>query len=123
MVNLIVTPTQAEAQTIADYIHYQNMVKQYHDQVPPYTPAQIKQLFGAPKQFLNCTQAEAIQYYGVVAKRKGQLTLEGLTKRYATPRQMLDGRWCFKESTVDISQFTYEVVPFDASLFPVPDDI
>jgi len=123
MGNLTVTPTQAEAQKIADYIHYQNMVKQYHEHVPPYTPAQIKQLFGAPKQFLNCTQSEAIQYYGIVGTHKGELTLKGLTKRYAEPRQMLDGRWCFKESTVDISQFPHETVEYNPSLFPVPDDI
>jgi hypothetical protein len=87
-----------QSQEISEKIHYSNMVIQYNYFIGKpdsngiiITDDRIKDIWGANKYFLDCTQQEAISQYSLVGT--SYVTgipvvepLEGTTKSYGTPK-------------------------------------
>ncbi len=119
-----INATQIECQNIADRIHYTNMVNQYNNfvwndepnNVPKNraTPERIKEIWGASKLFLDCTELEALDQYSLVGFDSTGIPivpLKGVTNAYAIPREVEEiSNWCIP-STENIND--YDLIKFD----------
>ena len=116
----------AEAQEIANKIHFINLQKQYDVLLlGRHTPLEIQQIWSAQKLFLGCSESEAITQYSLYGVMNGEPLLnplQGVTTGYAIPSMVhqLDEDGAITDSyddciplpkeDYDLNEFTYIIV-------------
>ena len=129
----LVKSTQCE--DIQRYLWYHaKLVPMYHQVVPAMiTAAELKTLYGASKQFLNCTIPEiwGQGYNKVLGKKSDEFQTDfiGTTNNLYEVRTTLQGWQCLKviesewsqyEADYDLTGFTYTVIDDNPDYWPKP---
>ena len=122
-----------EAEDIQRYLWYHSvLVPMYHAVVPSMiTATELKTLYGASKQFLNCSIPEvwANGYNKVLGKKDNQFQTDflGTTNNLYEVKTTVQGficlvvkeaDWLQYEADYDLSQFTYEILQDNDSYWP-----